>query len=317
MNRVWKLVTLASIGVGLLVGVQGTEWSSRVLRDSEAADATSGARELHRDWVEWLDRLATLQFRYRALHGSFAGTLAQLSQSAQVSAGNPKLRESVDVRIESNGSRAFRILSRAANGDAASVDQRFELRANFSVPSPSAEYLQQIALRQLRLISGSGLARGGEHSVFRGYFRYGLRVAEGAAFASGLKAPVVGMYLEQRLADRSAALAKAGVRAPIVPEVSGLISNSKFHSGLTGQNEEAGHAVLTAQAFQPIQKDLETVARSWSDLADIASFPGNGGESLVDVELQQSPAAAKEEAKAESARAPASELEIEPITSGN
>jgi|GEM_PF-4439650 len=154
---------------------------------------------LKRDLFEFLDRLVTYELYYRSLYGRFTKMVSRVGVSIP-----QKISKHYEIQvIEATSDRLLiRAFSEADHGvvEQVSINENYEVEANFNLPSPRTEYLRVQAMKQLRqLRSALQWQDLEERGVFKGYFKYEVRKDSEnrkVAFAIGLRPPVAGLQLE-------------------------------------------------------------------------------------------------------------------------
>jgi hypothetical protein len=192
--------------------------------------------------VEVLDRLVTYERYYHSVYGHYTQLTSRLGFTLPAA-----LENTYAIRVmEASHDRLLVSAISEVDGkvqDSATLDQDFQLRASFPIPSPRAEYLRFRALKHLRSLSEHpGTV---EEGVFRGYFKF-----DGLA-AAGVRAPVTGMRVE---------LASAIPEDLVAPLQTGQ------RSGSMSTLEEA---FLAQKIFRG---EMGRYARDWSELSKIAAF---------------------------------------------
>lgn len=173
---------------------------NQITPPDQGLDLELSSESLRRELLEALDRLVTYELYYRSVYGRFTKMISRvglkiplrLTQAYQmqvVEANTDQLL--ISAYTESDGEKVEQI----------SIDQNYEVRANFKFPMPRPEYLRVQALKHLRQLRDLNEGQSiDERGIFKGYFRFDVRKdSEGrrVAFAVGVRPPVVGMQLEQ------------------------------------------------------------------------------------------------------------------------
>jgi hypothetical protein len=183
----------------MLTALTATAWWSERFEVGEArifASVIPVSTELpgvtqRRSLLEVLDRVVQYEHYYRSVYGHFTKMLPRLGVAVPSA-----ISEIYDVRIvEASAERLLVSAVSEVSGntsDWVSINQDFEVRSSFGMPSPSADFLQARALRTLR--AGDSTEKG----VYSGYFEF----TPGRAV--GLRAPVMGVELKLEETEISA-----------------------------------------------------------------------------------------------------------------
>jgi hypothetical protein len=194
------------------------------LTGGTGSPGTAGLEVKRRALVEWLDRLVEHEHYYRQANGRFSQLLARLALPVPAALG-----DAYQVQITEAGPEQLRIVAfseRDADAeDRVTIDQDFDLRANFPLPGPRPGYLRFVALKTLKAMERDPAAT--ERTSFRDFFRYEIR----------------------RDSQRRVVTSAVGVRDPIAGERLELGPN-----GLSGASE----AGILAEAFEPVATGAET-----------------------------------------------------------
>jgi hypothetical protein len=212
-----SLLAIAQRGGNLSSGTAwgGAAWApaegSTEAIQSAAVGAESAEVSRQRQLFEFLDSWVQRQRHHRAVFGHYAETFVQLKLEIPEA-----LRDVVDFRVLESSSERFlgsALLLTSSVGQhrrlRVTVDQDFRVRSTFKIPEPRSDYLKELALRHLRLLSQSG---GNsvleERSVFRGWFRY-VRAASRKISSPGVASGSEDRVLTEKL------FTATGVRAPV------------------------------------------------------------------------------------------------------
>jgi hypothetical protein len=306
---------------------------SAVLRESRSGNISSrlGDDPNRRELIESLDRIVSYEHYYHSVYGHFTKLLNRIGLVIPRT-----VSDLYDIRVtEASNDRLLITAYSELNGkmlDLVSIDQDFQLHANFSIPQPRSEYLRTFALKQLRLMkelpAGQIVA---EQGVFKGYFEYIMeKDSDGQMMpvAMGIRPPVAGMKLEP-----NDFLGESNVDQEVI--ISDLADDGSEDSASSqlGQHptQPGGLEEETYLAQQIFYGEVGRYARSWSELARIANFKFEGrdqfgGDNTVlfgdtssasDLEASTQGEAAKisREGRKISSVTPNKGLEIEPISS--
>lgn len=234
----------------LLSGLQW--WSSHVVMSVDSAvqlETTSvtptqntqdelSQADLRRDLLETLDRLVILENYYHSIYGHYTQVLNHAGFSVPA-----RLSRHYEIRVASAARDHFQVTAFSEDHghiqDRVWVDQFFRVTANFSLPTPSVEYLKLRAAQQLKILSEQKPVQVfPEKGIFTGYFQYEVRrdsENRPVAIATGVKSPVLGVQLE------------AGSKQTLV-----------------GENHES------ADSAPNLSGEVGQYAREWSELAQVA-----------------------------------------------
>jgi hypothetical protein len=231
-------------------------WWSDQVRGFQAPAGLSTAGDLalentrRLELLEVLDRLVAYQHYYRSVYGHYTQRLSRLGYAIP-----EQVAEAYDVRIASASRSRLMITAfseiQGRVRDRITIDQDYQIQANFVVPEPRVEHLRTVALRHLRASREAPSGRPldsitEDRGLFKGYFRYEL------GMAIGVKAPVLGMRIDLE-AD-----------SPEVAE--GAKTGQKPVASVMSTLEEA---YLAQKIFRG---EMGRYARNWSELSKIASF---------------------------------------------
>jgi len=243
--------------------------------------------------VEALDRIVAYQHYYHSVYGHYTKLLNRIGFSI-----SRPLTDLYDIRVTEASKDHLSVTAFSEDGgkmlDQVSIDQDFQLHANFPIPTPRAEYLKSQAIKYLRLLkeapNGQMIA---EQGVFKGYFEYSTRTdssGERSAVAKGILAPVVGFNLE---------MGQGGLRGtPDLESVKRSLTGQQGTRNTTSLEEEA---YLAQKIFHG---ETGRYAESWSELEEIAHFRFEGKEQSAPILDRKVSSSSQEKA-----------LEIEPIGS--
>jgi hypothetical protein len=299
-----------------LAALSPLAWWSEQVRPIQASQApvtlaaAAAMTEQRRELLEALDRLVAYEHYYRSVYGHFTVLLSRLGYPLPA-----QLVETYEVHVtEASEGRLLITAVSESNGqvrDRISVDQNYEVTANFQVPEPRPEYLKAIALRQLRVLQdapvGKPISSLEERGIFSGYFKFELRrdpQDRKVVVAEGLRAPVAGLHLE--LGSETTDFAEIG---QIGQKPSGSVMSTL---------EEA---YLAQRIFRG---EMGRYAKNWSELSKIAAFrfedkeqfgretqvPFGDAGSLTEIDVSSK----------DGVRTPSSEIqpiEIEPISNSS
>ena len=233
MLRHWLFLTLCFVSVPLL-----SYWSAHGGHDSGGPGSRAGSVASHasnfmrRELVQLLDRMVRAEKSFQAAHGRFTRVLSQLE--VQMPA---HLAHIYEITVLESAPDRLRLAARSDGGntglilDLITIDQDFRTEANFLIPTPDADYLRELARRNLSELAAAAQADPGvweaegdeaesgiEASVYRGFFDYLVKFdsqKRAIAVALGRMDPVQGLRLE--LDSETAATIPAGVEKVALP----------------------------------------------------------------------------------------------------
>ncbi len=226
-----------------------------------------------RELIETLDRLIAYQHYYHSVYGRFTKFINRTGFTLPRTVSEHYDVRIVDATVDRLLVNAFSEINGKVT-DLISIDQDYQLHANFDLPSARPEYLKEQALKHFRLIkdlpSGQALS---EESVYKGYFQYSVQTNskdEKVGFAIGIREPVKGLRVEfngeESLKDSPESLV-----------FSDLMKDPTDHyiPAQTGQFTENARNQLEEETFlaqKIFMGEMGRYAKSWSELSRIAHF---------------------------------------------
>lgn len=225
--------------------------------------------------LEVLDRIITYEHYYTEIYGHYTKLLPRIGVAVPVA-----IADQYDIRIvEASSNHLLLTAYSEINGktvDVVSVDQGWNVRANFDLPNPREEHLQAQARKHLRYLSkwlaksyssrsalaSSAVAMGAlpeEQALYRGYFEYQiLDKGKKSILAEGVKAPVTGVKIEF----------DGDFEVTSAPEISDF--DVVFGAPASHLEEEAALAQIIFEG------EMGRYATSWTELAKIGHFRFDG-----------------------------------------
>ncbi len=231
-------------------------WSSQLNQLTPLGGPTQNFVENRRSLVESLDRIVTYEQYYHSVYGHFTKLLSRIGLAL-----SPQWMDAYDIRV--TDASAERLLVTALSEvhgkviDLVSIDQDFQIHANFELPSPHVDYLKNQAmkhLRAMRAVSSEQIVP--EKSVFKGFFQYALHQDSkyhNVFVAIGIRAPVSGVRLE--ISDESNA------PAPILKQAGETLGENP--------RQLEDEAFLAQKIFWG---ETGHYAKTWSELFQLAHF---------------------------------------------
>ena len=223
------------------------------------------------DLVEALERIVAYEHYYRSVYGHFTKLVNRVGFKVPRTIGSLYDIRVVDATKDRLLVNAFSEVD-GKTDDMLSIDQDYEVRANFTVPSPRAEYLRISALKHLRALYGAPKGQmSGEEGVFKDFFRYEVKDEDDkrVAFAVGVRAPVQGMQLEISSNNSQAENAYLDI-------LSEDPSNnfSELAPSLTGQWSQGNEGTLEEAylAQRIFRGETGRYAKNWLELSKITGF---------------------------------------------
>lgn len=201
---IFIILSIAAIGWwGKCVpGASSSEEFSRsqVTHTEQGLDIELSNESLRRELLEVLDRLVTYERYYRSIYGRFTKMVSRVGLTIPL-----RLTQAYQIQVIEATTDQLLISAFTESGneklEQVSIDQNYEVRANFKIPMPRADYLRVQAIKHLRQLRDLNIGQKiEERGIFKGYFRFEVRKDSEnrrVAFAVGVRPPVVGMQLEQ------------------------------------------------------------------------------------------------------------------------
>ena len=131
---------------------------------------------LRQELLEVMDGIVAHEHYYHSVYGRYTNLLPRVGVTIP-----PSISHVYDLRItEVHGDR-FKVSAMAERGgdlpDLVTIDQNYEVTANFDLPPPRAQFLQTRALRHLKALRDAPQGQAvEEHGIFKGYFNYSVNV---------------------------------------------------------------------------------------------------------------------------------------------
>jgi hypothetical protein len=253
--------------------------SRSLVSDSEDA----AQRVIRQELMEDLDRLVSYEHYYHSLNGRFTLLLNRvgLPFSSRVSA-----EYDIRVLIASSDHLLVNAVSEK-NGkiiDVVSVDQDYQVHANFQLPVPRRPHLKANALKYLRLMrqvpKGVSLPEGG---VYRGYFIYSSQPSSDGQLhvsALGVKDPVQGEKID--LNSSTDEELSTELESILAGEWSG--GAGEWSSEWNVQQEVLAQKIFLGETGRPAG-DREELARVTRFQLHLDSSPGGSGLPIEVIDL--------------------------------
>jgi hypothetical protein len=265
--------------------LSGLAWWSAQLEQQKSLGVSKQAQNQQvirrQDLLETLDRVVAYERYYHSVYGHFTKLLNRIGYTPP-----DKVSDFYDIRVaeaslerllvtavsEENG-RAFEIIS---------VDQDYQVHANFEFPLPRADYLKTQAMKHLRALKSLPMIQGvPEPGVFKEYFQYSLNNdsnGQKVVYALGVRAPVLGVRLD--LPEAFQASQEIGEEKPPTGEMLSVNSSSLEQEAYLAQKIYLG--------------EMGRYAHTWSELSKIVHFRFEGkdqfGGELLSIEMARNPA---------------------------
>jgi hypothetical protein len=275
-----KRVMLHRYSIVVVFGcmLAGVNWWAQSLGSQSVRDLASASlaptpqmqSNKRRELLEVLDRLVSYQHYYRSVYGHFTKILNRVG--VVIPRG---ISENYEIQIvEATAERLVIEAISEENGkvtDQVSIDQNYQLKANFKLPPPRPEFLRTMALKHLRTLRESPQGQSmGEPGVYRGYFHYEVKRDSQelkVALASGIRPPVLGLQLELGPQDV----------APheLDPVLSGGEESAEADQPVTGQKPTATLMGTLEEAYlaqKIFRAEVGRYAKSWNELSQITDF---------------------------------------------
>ena len=231
---------------------------------------------LRRDLLEVLDHLVAYELYYRSVYGRFTKILNRVGVTIPHS-----VAQAYEIHVmEASADHLLVTAFSEVEGrivDQLSMNQNYDVHANFKLPLPRSDYLRSHATKHLRLLRETTAASGvEEQGVYKDYFRYEVRSDSQdrrVAFAVGIRPPVVGMQLEYGPTQAADFANNEDPNLPLGLDLADLPEAGAVAS--LGQG--AGSDVMTtgeeAQLAQKIYRgEVGRYAKTLSELSKIANF---------------------------------------------
>lgn len=251
--------------ITLLLG--GLTWWSSHIEDSKKVRVSElpQGQELNRrlDLVEALDRVVTYEHYYHSVYGHFTKLLYRIGYSPP-----HHVSDYYDVRV-AEASRDRLLVTAVSEEDGRgleiiSVDQDYQVHANFALPAPRADYLKVKAMKHLRALASLPKFQAvTEQGVFKEYFQYvtqGDSKGQKVVSALGIRAPVLGMRLE--LSDSDPGRFEASEHLSQFGQMSSLNSSNLGQEAYLAQKIYLG--------------ETGRYASSWLELSQMVHFQFEG-----------------------------------------
>jgi hypothetical protein len=256
----------------ILLGL--TWWSTLVQTEFYQAEGihskskTNIQKLSRREVLETLDRIVAYEQYYHSVYGYFTKIINRTGFSVPA-----HLSDLYDIRIAEASKDKLLVTATVDDEgkvkDVISIDQDYQVRANFTLPEPSVGYIKERALKHLRLLQTAPQGQGiSEVGVFKGFFSYSHRFSsknEKTYQAVGIKAPVQDVHLELKEQD---ALGDSW------NQETGILSELLGNQNLTGQSPHTGQVesedMYLAQTI--FRGEMGRYAKTWEELSKIAHF---------------------------------------------
>ncbi|MBI2712818.1 MAG: hypothetical protein HYX41_08200 [Bdellovibrio sp.] len=274
--------------------------------------STSHHMNRRRELIEFLDRAVTFERYFHSYYQRYSSNLQKTGLRVPVGVKN-----SYDLRVSDVGSGKVLITASGRPGsdnanDLVSINQDYDLQANFKIPPPRPVYLKMHALKQLRLLKDAPPGQSvEEQGVYKGFFKYTNRSeSEDDAVVSlsrvvsarGVRPPVAGVLLELNNQNQakgsdletelsilseqedSAFLGVTSNEDVEAGAVSSLV-NMTNNSEVTGERNESslteGNPLEEARLAQEIFRgEIGRYAKSWLELSRIVHFKFSAKEKM-------------------------------------
>lgn len=318
MLRRYSFIPVFSILIGILVF-----WSSKYEKSLESAEnpkksetLTSKSDSNRQELIENLDRIVAYQHYFHSVYGHFTKVLNKIG--FHIPQGLTQLYE---IRVvEASSDRLLISAFSESEGkvtDLVSIDQDFQIHANFKVPEPRLEYLKAQASRHLRLLSEAPKGqRVEEQGVFKGFFQFVRRTQDSSQsswIAIGIRNPVDGIEIKLDSSQTG--------QEPVLNATWDELEKVEpaTDSAKTGQMDSDHNPGLEEETFlaqQIFKGEIGRYAKSWEELSRIANFKFEGKDQYGEP-LPISPTASSHpSAPARKITSSGGALEIEPIEPG-
>lgn len=279
---------------------------------SSASSLSSDQTLRQRELVETLDHLVAYEHYYRSVYGHFTKLLNRIG--CQI----PKrVMKNYEIRVAEASSEKLVITAFSEidgkTADLISIDQEFEVHANFALPLPRPEHLRARAIKHLRLLrEAPAFQTVEEQGVYRNYFKFEVRTDSKdrkVAFAVGIRPPVRGVQIESVGMDLSEAK-RVGESRP--PQISDLTEDMVVKDTVKVPAASPEEANLAQRIFYG---EMGRYAKSASELARIAYFEGEESSQSIEFEPSSPEKPALGAGAKRNVSSVESDLEIEPIRS--
>jgi hypothetical protein len=292
----------------------------------QTANLSGGELSSRRELIEVLDRIISYQHYYQSAYGHYTKLLNKVGFRVP-----DRVANIYDIRvIEASQERVLVNAFSEVNGkvgDLVSIDQDFRLHSNFEIPPPRSAYLKAQAMKHLRMVhNGSSTQVVSEQGAFKGYFNYSFKqdhYGKKAAYAVGVKAPVLGMQLEvgEEGSTRKLNSVEALLTEDLIEEPSDGLAATQTQTGqqLNGNMSNLEEETRFAQLI--FRGETGRYAKNLLELSKVAHFQFEGKDSLEElrVEVEPTPTVLPGEPNSLASRGITSvssgkKLEIEPIS---
>lgn len=278
--------------IGLLAWLSDRDyWVNQSNGSSSAPSVEMGQenllqrREAQRsELLETLDRIVVFEHYYRSVHGRFTRLVNRTGLSF-----SKELSKLYDIRVsQATSDRLLVTAFSEGNGkteDVASLDENFQLHANFAIPAPREEYLKLTVMKHLRnLLNKNGTKDPiSEMTLYKGYFSYEIKEdskGKKYAFAYGVRKPVEDLKLsyqegssdEELTLDEGQLAALSGLIGEDNadnPHSKSCVGDARTSDQLDNCDEVGGDAHLAQEIFRG---ELGRYAKSWAELSKVAHF---------------------------------------------
>jgi hypothetical protein len=280
---------------------------------SGVADVQSNSSNSQREVLEALDHLVSYELYYRSVYGRFTKILSRVGFVIP-----RELAQLYEIRVsEATEDRLLVTAFSEVGGrllDQVSINQDFEVRANFRIPAPRLEFLRARAMKHLRVLRDALPGQiVSEKGVFKDYFRYEVRTDANehkVAFAVGIRPPVIGLQLEYGSSQNATVAQNSELEDFMLPSLDAQdLDTGAVNAAMTGQRS-AGNVMTPGEEAYLAQKifqgEMGRHAKTLTELSRIVNFQfkDKKNQLLNSDELNQ-----------EAERQPAGNLVIEPVDS--
>ncbi|MBL7715258.1 MAG: hypothetical protein JNL01_07285 [Bdellovibrionales bacterium] len=252
------------------------------------ADSDAGQRQ---ELVELLDRIVRHQHYYRDIYGRYTQFLNRIGVWVP-----RKISAVYEIRVTEASSDSLMVTAVSeVHGkvqDRISIDQHYQVTANFQIPSPRETYLKALAERAIRkltrapdqMLAQDAMIRMVDRGVFRGYYRFEIQKdSDGKAVVSavGIREPVLNSRLEFRAGTRDVDWdnleGEAEFKIPRWVEQFALESEASAAQQSKIQATTYEEAYLAKRIFEG---EIGRSPRGWDELQWIGDFGFEGRQTL-------------------------------------
>lgn len=282
-------------------------WWSNHLNAAGELKVPSEVRYVRRELMETLDRIVAYEHYYHSVNGHFTKLLNRIGVSVPSS-----VSEIYEVRVSEATSDRLIVTafseSKSQIVDLVTVNQDFQVHANFPLPPPRPAYIKNQAIKYMRVAKnrpeGQILS---EQGIYKEYFQFSMKSDSRrgkSIFAVGIRPPVIGVQLELNDTNQNNENLEFDL----------ALAEDYVEEVQTGQQSggNVSHLQEETQLAQAIfLGEMGRYAKSWTELSKIANFRFDKNETFDALTIETEPA--HEPNRKISSVSSHSELEIEAL----